>query len=161
MSTSRFTSAGEVTVGMIEAIPSLERKSILLLRHANKLASSDEKTEFPPEIREVCMNQGQRFRILKLLDLIALNSRRPLMYHEPTCKCIGADENVFANLIRFSGDGNEDEALILASLIVRSSVIGQVTKEAAIISYLLDYNLSEYQSFSLSDNLAMKKTYLN
>ena len=54
-----------------------------------------------------------------LCDLCARHARRPLMRHDVTCKCLGADESCFANFVAYASEGAREDALMLAATIVR------------------------------------------
>lgn len=64
----------------------------------------------------------------QLCDLCFRHGRRPLMRHHANCKCLGADECCFANFIAAAADGEREDAMLLATLMVRpdfaSSMIG-------------------------------------
>ncbi len=57
--------------------------------------------------------------------------RRPLMRHAVDCKCIGADEACFANFISNAAFGDRDDAMLIATLIVRPDVAPMITSLAA------------------------------
>ncbi|WP_299656241.1 hypothetical protein [uncultured Tateyamaria sp.] len=54
-----------------------------------------------------------------LCDLCARHGRRPLMRHHVTCKCLGADESCFATFIGYASEGEREDALLIATTIVR------------------------------------------
>ncbi|WP_298838220.1 hypothetical protein [uncultured Roseobacter sp.] len=54
-----------------------------------------------------------------LCDLCARHGRRPLMRHHVTCRCLGADESCFANFIGYASEGEREDALLIATTIVR------------------------------------------
>ena len=54
-----------------------------------------------------------------LCDLCVRHGRRPLMRHNVTCKCLGADESCFANFIGYASEGEREDALLIATTIVR------------------------------------------
>lgn len=54
-----------------------------------------------------------------LCDLCARYGRRPLIRHEVTCRCLGADESCFANFISYASEGAREDALLIATTIVR------------------------------------------
>ncbi|MEC8575938.1 MAG: hypothetical protein VXZ09_20120, partial [Pseudomonadota bacterium] len=45
--------------------------------------------------------------------------RRALCRHGCHCRCLGADEAVFAHLIEAGANGDQEDAALLASLVVR------------------------------------------
>lgn len=44
------------------------------------------------------------------------------MRHALNCNCLGADENCFAQMIGAAADGGREDAIMIASLIVRHDV---------------------------------------
>lgn len=54
-----------------------------------------------------------------LCDMCVRHGRRPLMRHHVTCKCLGADESCFANFIGYASEGEREDALLIATTIVR------------------------------------------
>ncbi|KMW59781.1 hypothetical protein AIOL_004765 [Candidatus Rhodobacter oscarellae] len=54
-----------------------------------------------------------------LCDLCVQHGRRPLMRHHVTCKCFGADESCFANFVGYASEGEREDALLIATTIVR------------------------------------------
>lgn len=57
-----------------------------------------------------------------LCDLCVRHGRRPLMRHKVTCKCLGADESCFANFVGYATEGEREDALLIATTIVRPDV---------------------------------------
>ena len=57
-----------------------------------------------------------------LCELCVSHGRRPLMRHHLTCKCLGADESCFANFIASAAEGSREDAILIATLIVRPDV---------------------------------------
>ena len=57
-----------------------------------------------------------------LCSLCARHGRRALMRHQPTCECLGADEACFANLVAHAVEGEREDALLIATLLVRPDV---------------------------------------
>ncbi|MDE0697697.1 MAG: hypothetical protein OXH76_17890 [Boseongicola sp.] len=53
-----------------------------------------------------------------LCDLCVRHGRRPLMRHHVACRCLGADESCFANLIGYASEGEQEDALMIATTIV-------------------------------------------
>lgn len=54
-----------------------------------------------------------------LCNLCVRHGRRPLMRHHVTCKCLGADESCFANFIGYASEGAHEDALLIATTLVR------------------------------------------
>ncbi|CUK09893.1 hypothetical protein RUE5091_03242 [Ruegeria denitrificans] len=55
----------------------------------------------------------------RLCSLCAHHGRRPLIRHGLECSCLGADENCFAQMIAAASEGSREDAMMMASLIVR------------------------------------------
>ncbi len=57
-----------------------------------------------------------------LFGLCARHARRPLIRHGVSCSCVGADESCFAIFIGYASDGAREDALLMASSLVRPDV---------------------------------------
>ncbi len=57
-----------------------------------------------------------------LCDLCIRHARRPLMRHHVQCDCLGADEACFANFVAAASRGEREDALMIASVMVRTDV---------------------------------------
>ncbi len=55
----------------------------------------------------------------RLCSLCANHGRRPLIRHGLNCACLGADENCFAQMIAAASEGAREDAMMMASLIIR------------------------------------------
>ncbi len=55
-----------------------------------------------------------------LLDLCVGYGRRLLMHHKVTCLCLGADEACFANFLMSAAEEEREDAMLLATLMVRA-----------------------------------------
>ncbi|WP_323370621.1 hypothetical protein [Sulfitobacter sp. F26204] len=53
------------------------------------------------------------------------------MRHSVDCKCLGADESCFANFIAAAAEGEHEDAMLFATLLVRSDVASMVVSCAA------------------------------
>ncbi|MGY9038053.1 MAG: hypothetical protein ACKVLA_09570, partial [Rhodobacterales bacterium] len=67
----------------------------------------------------------------QLCSLCARFGRRPLMRHSVTCKCLGADESCFANFISTATEGQREDAMLIATLLVRADMAPLVASLAA------------------------------
>lgn len=54
-----------------------------------------------------------------LCDLCVRHGRRPMMRHHVSCKCLGADEACFANFVGAAAQGQHEDAMLIATLLVR------------------------------------------
>lgn len=136
--------AGEVTVNTMDHVSEFEKKSIYLLRHAEKLFDSDSMSDVPQHLRKLFENGENRSTIIEFLTVIAQHSMRPVVRHQPECRCIGADENVFSNILKFSHEGMKSEAMILGSLLVKSDHISNLVKKATTVAFLIAKDLSDH-----------------
>ena len=57
-----------------------------------------------------------------LLLAMASGARRPLLGHAPDCPCAGGDECVFARFVALAAEGAREEAVLIATLIVRADL---------------------------------------
>ena len=57
-----------------------------------------------------------------LCSLCSQHGRRPLMLHAINCKCIGSDESCFANFIATAATGEHEDAMLIATLLVRPDI---------------------------------------
>ncbi|MEM6481140.1 MAG: hypothetical protein AAF922_06625 [Pseudomonadota bacterium] len=57
-----------------------------------------------------------------LCDMMAVHGRRPLMRHQVTCRCLGADESWFAHFIGYASEGEREDALLISMMIVKPNV---------------------------------------
>lgn len=57
-----------------------------------------------------------------LLDTTVRYARRPLMGHALDCPCAGSDECVFARFVALAAEGAREEAVLIATLLVRADV---------------------------------------
>lgn len=67
----------------------------------------------------------------QLCGLCSRHGRRPLMRHSVNCKCLGSDEACFANFIATAAAGEREDAMMIATLLVRPDVAPQVAALAA------------------------------
>ncbi|MGZ2257239.1 hypothetical protein ACVC7O_08010 [Roseobacter sp. A03A-229] len=67
----------------------------------------------------------------QLVSVIASYAHRPLVRHGVGCACIGADEGVFAHLVRVACDGDLGEAAQVATLLVTAAQAERVAILAA------------------------------
>ena len=72
-----------------------------------------------------------------LFNLCARHARRPLMRHAVPCCCVGADEACFANFVMTAATGERDDAMLIATLLVRPDVAPVVTSVAAEVGLAL------------------------
>lgn len=57
-----------------------------------------------------------------LCELCIRHARRPLTRHHRTCDCVGADEACFATFVAAAAEGDREDALMIACVMVRADV---------------------------------------
>jgi hypothetical protein len=72
-----------------------------------------------------------------LCSLCTTHGRRPLMRHSLNCKCLGADESCFANFIACAATGDREDAMLIATLLVRPDVAPLITALATDFGHAL------------------------
>jgi hypothetical protein len=63
----------------------------------------------------------------ELCSICVHHGRRPLMRHEVNCKCLGADESCLANFVAIATEGEREDAMFIATLMVRPDLTPRVT----------------------------------
>lgn len=71
-----------------------------------------------------------------LFELWVRHARRPLMRHQVGCKCLGGDEACFANFVAAASEGDREDALMIATTVVRADVA------ALMVSLAEDFGLA-------------------
>ncbi|MEP5760098.1 MAG: hypothetical protein ABJ327_12470 [Litoreibacter sp.] len=67
----------------------------------------------------------------QLFSLCSNYGRRPMMRHSVNCKCLGSDESCFANFIAAAADDDHEDAMLIATLLVRPDYAAIITPLAA------------------------------
>lgn len=123
---------GGTPVGFIADLDGVEAASVIYLR----LWSTDADTrkqvwnDFSEGLgAEPARKAIQSFE--QLCSLCSSHGRRPLMRHAVHCKCLGSDESCFANFIGTAAEGAHDDAMLIATLLVRPDVAPLVAALAA------------------------------
>jgi hypothetical protein len=115
------TNRGGAAVGRLADLAPVEAGAVMYLRlwsdgaHGRDDAASDFNLALGTEqgcaammtLEQICM-------------LCAKYSRRPMIRHGLSCSCLGADENCFAQMIGAASDGDREDAMLMASLLVRA-----------------------------------------
>ncbi|WP_371155174.1 hypothetical protein [Jannaschia sp. 2305UL9-9] len=55
---------------------------------------------------------------IEMMAILSDDVRRPVMRHALTCRCVGADEAVIAQVLSLAGQGEREEAMLVLSLLV-------------------------------------------
>ena len=123
---------GSAPVGLINELDGIEAASVIYLRLWCDGPKSQAKVrdDFSTSLGR---HHGQRAlnSFEELCALCTRHGRRPLMRHSVQCKCLGADESCFANFIATAATGEREDALLIATLLVRADVAPLVAALAA------------------------------
>lgn len=114
------TTRGGTAVGQLSDLDPIEAAAVLYLRLWSDGESGHERLR-ADFIGSLGLTHGRA--ALGAFDDLCLHcaryGRRPLMRHALSCSCLGADECCFANLVALAGEGEREDAAMIASLIVR------------------------------------------
>lgn len=121
--TTPVNKRGGAPVGFLTDLDRIEATSILYLRlwSSGHDAQSKVRTDLTDGLGH---DRGHRtFQSFEdLSSLCARHGRRPLARHAVQCRCIGSDELCFANFMATATDGDREDALLIATLLVRADV---------------------------------------
>ncbi len=129
---------GGAPVGYVAELGPIEAGAVLYLRlwcdgpDAQAQVKRDFAIALGAETAEKAVNS-----LASLCDLCVRHGRRPLMRHHVACKCLGADESCFANFIGYAGDGDREDALLIATTMVRPDVAPLLVGLAQDVSFAL------------------------
>ncbi|AVO36814.1 hypothetical protein [Pukyongiella litopenaei] len=111
---------GGAPVGMVADLDPVEAGAVLYLRLWSD--GPDGKARMWNEFASTLGAQPARAALGAFEDvcaLIARQGRRAMMRHDVACRCLGADECCFAHLVAAAVDNQREDALLLATLLVR------------------------------------------
>lgn len=114
---------GGAPVGFITELDGIEAASVIYLRlwSDGADAQAQVRDDFVTALGHHCGEKAiESFE--QICSLCAVHGRRPLMRHSVQCKCLGADEACFANFIATASEGAREEAMLIATLLVRADV---------------------------------------
>lgn len=123
---------GGAPVGFLTELNAIEAASIIYLRlwcegpGAQAQVWNDFSAGLGPDHGRKALKSFE-----ELCDLCARHGRRPLMRHAIQCKCIGADESCFANFVATAATGEREDAMLIATLLVRPDVAPLIASLAA------------------------------
>lgn len=115
---------GAAPVGQIADLPAHEAAAVMALRRW-----SGSPTVNRGAGREAEFFLGQIFETLQHFG------RRSLMRHHVGCNCLGADEACFAQLIGSANDGDREDTMMIACLLVRADaapIVADLAQMAAL-----------------------------
>ncbi|WP_290559729.1 hypothetical protein [Aestuariivita sp.] len=111
---------GAVPVGYVSELGPVEARAVLYLRLWFSGAETQQQVwnDFASALGPH-RGRSALHTLEELCQICAQHGRRPLMRHHVTCKCLGADEACFANFVAAAADGAREDAMLMATLIVR------------------------------------------
>ncbi|KIN61229.1 hypothetical protein Z945_2219 [Sulfitobacter noctilucae] len=123
---------GGAPVGFITELDSIEAASVIYLRLwcDGPAAQAQMWNDFASSLGA----KHGRAAMKSFEDLCAMcmqHGRRPLMRHAVACKCLGADESCFANFIAAAATGEREDAVLMATLLVRPDMAPLIASLAA------------------------------
>lgn len=128
---------GGAPVGFVIELDQIEAASVIFLRlwsdgpDAQAKVWNDLSAALGPDRGRKALQSFEQ-----LCSLCTRYGRRPLMRHSVQCKCLGADESCFANFIASAADGDHEDAMLIATLLVRADVA------PVILSCAVDFGLA-------------------
>ncbi len=129
---------GGAPVGFLTELDGLEAASVIYLRlwcdgpDSQSQVSNDFETSLGTDSGRKAVKTFE-----ELCSLCARHGRRPLMRHSLSCKCLGADESCFANFVASAATGEREDAMLIATLLVRPDMAPVVTALAADFGHAL------------------------
>ena len=88
-----------------------------------------------------CLGASDGHRALMALadlcSLCARHCRRPILRHDVRCRCLGSDEACFANFVAAAATGDHEDAMLIATLLVRADMAPSLTGLAATLGHAL------------------------
>jgi hypothetical protein len=127
---------GGAAVGFITELDGIEAASVIYLRlwcdgpEAQAQVGDDFASSLGPEQGRKALKSFE-----DLCSLCCRHGRRPLMRHSLQCKCLGADESCFANFIAAAATGEREDAMLIATLLVRPDMAPLIASLAAEVGH--------------------------
>ena len=127
---------GGAPVGFITELDAVEAASVIYLRlwcdgpDAQAQVWNDFASGLGPDQGRKALKSFE-----DLCSLCTRHGRRPLMRHSVQCKCLGADESCFANFIATAAIGEREDAMLIATLLVRPDVAPLIASLAADVGH--------------------------
>ena len=132
------THRGGATVGRLQDYDDLAATAVVYLRMwcASPKTQSTVITDL---VNTLGSGKGHK-AIETFADLCGMciqHGRRPLVRHDVNCKCVGADEASFAHFIATAAEGQREDAMLIAILLVRPDMAAAVTTLAMHFGFAL------------------------
>lgn len=129
---------GGAPVGFVTELDGIEAAAVIYLRLWGD--GPDSQAQVWNDLASRLGAEGGRRALESFESLFALcirHGRRPLMRHAVQCKCLGADESCFANFIATAATGDREDAMLIATLLVRADVAPLIASLAADFGHAL------------------------
>lgn len=126
--TDRVLNRGGAAVGFMSDLNSVEAATVDCLRRWSD--GPEAQADLWNDMSSAMGSQNARRAVQsfdQLYGLCARFGRRKLMRHSVACECLGADEACFANFIGAAADGQREDAMMIATLLVRADYAPIVT----------------------------------
>lgn len=112
--------AGARRVGWLADLRTTERLAVRCLRACGRDVCTDAQLTADLSMAlGPARGNNTRAVLTELMTCAQTYGRRPLCRHACTCDCLGADEAVFAALVGHAINGEQEDAAVLAALLVR------------------------------------------
>lgn len=112
---------GAAAVGYMNDLGPVETAAVRYLRlwsdgpAAQTIVWNDFKSAFGPDDGRITLKSFEQ-----LCGLCQRYGRRPLARHHVNCRMLGADESCFANFVALAADGEQEDAMLISTLLVRA-----------------------------------------
>ena len=148
---------GAVAVSFINELTICEKSAVFFLRYWGST-----KTQ-PAAIGELIWQLGKEEGQsgIQCLDQISIilteKSRRPFLYHDVICDCVGAHEMCFAKLISLSAKNQKTDAMIFANHLVKPQALEGIYNLAQKFSHILNLMIRPDNLIERNSNTANKE----
>lgn len=115
------TSRGGASVGYLSNLSDIEHLAVRYLRLWCDGAAGKHQVEHDFHLA-LGVGHGTRAThcLADICELCTQHGRRPLVRHQISCRCLGADESCFANFVSAAAEGQHEDAALIATLLVRA-----------------------------------------
>lgn len=123
-----MTGRGGAPVGHLGELDEVEASSVLYLRLW--CSGAEGQTQVRDDFAATLGRAGGAVALETLETFLCAaveHGRRPLVRHDVLCSCVGADEAVIANFVAAAVSGDRDDALMIATLLVRAEMAPALT----------------------------------
>ncbi|WP_238367509.1 hypothetical protein [Mesobacterium pallidum] len=128
---------GAAPVGLLTELGAFECAAILYLRlWCDSIEAQRQVGDDFARVLGRARGRNAARSLGQLCELCSRYGRRPMARHQVGCQCLGGDESCFAQLVAAAADGDRDDAMMLAALIVRADVA------SALVAFAESYGLA-------------------